>query len=171
MLCCVHIFSSHRNNFLCFFFKNKILRKIGIIVNRKSVIINNLNKNIIDIIRENKSEYALGLQGPDVLFFYKPYTGTYISKTGSLIHQKAGKFFFEKGKMSYEKYKDESLLAYLIGCVCHYCFDKNAHPFVDEKAPVSKLHHKLEAEFDMYISNISQNGTQNLSLLKSGLIT
>lgn len=115
-------------------------------------VLRGLQGEVIDIIRENKSEYALGLQGPDVLFFYKPYTGTYISKTGSLIHQKAGKFFFEKGKMSYEKYKDESLLAYLIGCVCHYCFDKNAHPFVDEKAPVSKLHHKLEAEFDMYIS-------------------
>ena len=60
-------------------------------------VLRGLQGEVIDIIRENKSEYALGLQGPDVLFFYKPYTGTYISKTGSLIHQKAGKFFFEKG--------------------------------------------------------------------------
>jgi len=115
-------------------------------------VLKHLQDEALSIVKENIDEYTLGLQGPDVLFFYKPYTGTYISKTGSLIHSKAGKYFFEKGKMSCEKYKDASLAAYLIGCVCHYCFDKNAHPFVNEKAPASKLHHKLEAEFDLYIS-------------------
>lgn len=115
-------------------------------------VLKNLQGDALSIVKENIDEYTLGLQGPDVLFFYKPYTGTYISKTGSLIHSKAGKYFFEKGKMSNDKYHDTSLVAYLIGCVCHFCFDKNAHPFVNERAPVSKLHHKLEAEFDLYIS-------------------
>lgn len=115
-------------------------------------VLEKLQGEALAVVQRNIDEYTLGLQGPDVLFFYKPYTGTYISKTGSLIHTKAGKYFFEKGKMSSDKFKDESLVAYLIGCVCHFCFDKNAHPFVNEKAPASKLHHKLEAEFDLYIS-------------------
>ncbi|MBR4878596.1 MAG: zinc dependent phospholipase C family protein [Clostridia bacterium] len=115
-------------------------------------VMSGLQGEVLDIVKNYMDEYALGLQGPDVLFFYKPYISTKISKVGSLIHDKPGKYFFEKGKMSIRKYRDKSIAAYLIGCVCHYCFDKNAHPFVDEAAPIINQHHMLEAEFDLYVS-------------------
>ena len=49
-------------------------------------VLKELSERTLQLVKSYKEEFDLGLQGPDILFFYKPYTGTYISKIGSEIH-------------------------------------------------------------------------------------
>lgn len=119
-------------------------------------VVRKISGNPLQSIKENIDEYILGLQGPDILFFYKPYKKNNISKIGSDIHRQSGKLFFEEGKRLYSISKSESLRAYLLGCTCHYWLDKMLHPFVGEKAPEITQHYRIESEFDCFVSKESQ---------------
>ncbi len=115
-------------------------------------VLKELSERTLQLVKSYKEEFDLGLQGPDILFFYKPYTGTYISKIGSEIHSHSGKLFFERGYRIYREAKNAPFLAYVSGCLCHYWLDKNVHPFVNEKTPKIADHYRIESEFDSLIA-------------------
>ncbi len=106
----------------------------------------NLSTLVKKIIQENKAYFTLGAQGPDLLFYYKPYKKNEISTLGHTIHSKPAEEFFTNAL----KYSDnDQSLAYLLGTCCHYGLDRACHPFVDNFANFdSKQHASLEADFD-----------------------
>ena len=59
-------------------------------------VLENLNdKDIKDIIDQNINYYNIGLQGPDILFFYRPLKKTSVSALGSKLHEDIAREFFE----------------------------------------------------------------------------
>ena len=95
-------------------------------------------KNIKDsgirkILKDNKNIYALGLQGPDI-FFYFPYSFTGNRKRlASVMHVYDTGRFFNNLIEEIEKLKDKDKnvgIAYLLGFLGHYSLDTICHPYI-----------------------------------------
>ena len=103
------------------------------------------------IIKKHGELYRIGLQGPDILFYYMVSKNP-VSQFGVDMHNEKARAFFEQGMDQVRENKDEELLAYLLGFACHYLLDSACHPFVnrmDEEGVIS--HTNLEKEFDRYL--------------------
>lgn len=78
----------------------------------------------------------LGAQGPDIFFYYIPLKrGNAVNSAGGILHsEKTGAFLTAMldAVQSYEKDTEKywNVVVYVIGFICHYYLDKNAHPFV-----------------------------------------
>lgn len=52
-------------------------------------------ESLESIIRTNYTAYAIGLQGPDIFFYYRPFYINKIIKTGVGLHHAPAREFFE----------------------------------------------------------------------------
>lgn len=104
-------------------------------------------KNIVD---EFPELFMIGLHGPDIFFYYKPFTKNKIKRIGHEMHECAGKEFFEPAaRVVREHGENHAYLAYLYGFICHFALDVACHGYVDEKIVKSGISHtEIEAEFD-----------------------
>lgn len=113
-------------------------------------------KDVKQIIKDNLQLYWIGLHGPDILFYYKPYKTNKVSSFGYNMHDLPARGFFERAA---EIYKDaglagdtktqEKMKAYLLGFVCHYALDCCCHGYIENKIHVSDVTHiEIEGEFD-----------------------
>jgi hypothetical protein len=102
-----------------------------------------------NIILKNKDLYEIGLQGPDILFFYKPLSSPN-NLLGYDIHDRPATEFFEPAKQVILSMKNqEKALAYLFGFICHFVLDSQCHPYVEEKIKQSGISHiEIEVEWD-----------------------
>jgi len=114
-----------------------------------------------DIIQSHGGLYNIGLHGPDLLFYYKVYQKTPVSRTGFAMHGRPGKEFFEPaarilGK-SYRRrpgkaccsFLTSSKYAYLFGFLCHFALDSRCHPYVERMVRETGISHsEIEAELD-----------------------
>lgn len=94
--------------------------------------------------------YDLGLQGPDLLFFYHPISHNYVNRLGNAIHDWTGKKFFESTltQLRCMKHK-EAALAYLTGSICHYALDSICHAYIEQCVIDKGLRHTaMEGSFD-----------------------
>lgn len=86
------------------------------------------------IIQSHMHAYKLGLQGPDIFFYYLPsHLGGRERKTGSVMHtKKTGEFFRHYIENIFLLPCQDRLTAvsYLCGFLCHYILDANTHPFI-----------------------------------------
>ena len=92
-----------------------------------------------------KKEYDLGLQGPDIFFFYKPYRKNEISAYGIARHREPGLRMF--APILAEK-REKAALAYLMGLVCHYALDSCCHPYVNGNSRSDADHGRMESAYD-----------------------
>ncbi|MBQ4067658.1 MAG: zinc dependent phospholipase C family protein [Lachnospiraceae bacterium] len=90
-------------------------------------------KNLRNVIRENKKAFSLGLQGPDV-FFYFPYSFTGNKKRlASVMHvYDTGRFLHNliEEVNGLNDSKKNIGLAYLLGFLGHYSMDTKCHPYI-----------------------------------------
>lgn len=108
-----------------------------------------LENPIKQIIIDNKSMFDIGLQGPDIFFFYKPYKDNYVSSYGSEVHNKSAADFFEQAIL--HSFDDKELLAYLMGVACHYALDRECHPYINSVSKNEIEHKTVELDFEHYI--------------------
>ena len=92
---------------------------------------NSYKKNI----KVNHSAFSLGLQGPDVFFYYLPSHVIHKDNIGDLAHRKNTQAFFSYLLESRQFFDDNPRKqaiadAYLIGFIGHYTLDCAAHPYV-----------------------------------------
>lgn len=85
-------------------------------------------------IKENDKAYNLGLQGPD-LFFYYPRARMISKKNlGSIMHQsQTGRYINKMYKFVLYSKEEETksvAMAYLAGYLGHYCMDAICHPYI-----------------------------------------
>lgn len=90
---------------------------------------------LCSIIRQNHSAYALGLQGPDLFFYYLPSYLLHGHNIGALAHSdKTGEFFahlLESRNLFPGKTTDLAIAdAYIMGFLGHYTLDCAVHPYV-----------------------------------------
>ncbi len=111
-------------------------------------------------IYRNRSLFDLGLQGPDVFWFYKPFQKSEISKLARKFHYETGRVFFSRACDAVRHDESEGRLAYLYGLLGHYCLDSLCHPYVHEhtdQGPIS--HNALESEFERHL--LALDGCKN----------
>ncbi len=100
-----------------------------------------------------KDLFFIGLQGPDILFYYKMPRKNEINQLGHALHQLPAIEFMEHARTVIEKCNDkEAAIAYISGFICHFTLDRMAHPFVDKwEAEEGVSHSEIEVEVDRHL--------------------
>ncbi len=109
-----------------------------------------LPEHTTSIILEHKELYDLGLQGPDLLFFYRPAVHNYVNQLGHQIHNWKGRKFFQTAvrQIRCQRNQDASI-AYICGIACHYALDSVCHPYVNQCVEAKHLSHTgIEGAFE-----------------------
>lgn len=110
----------------------------------------NLPEKEKKIVEEFPELFMIGLHGPDIFFYYKPFSKNRVRQIGNDMHKRAGKDFFgPAAEVVREHDGNHAYLAYLYGFICHFALDVACHGYVDEKIAKSGISHtEIEAEFD-----------------------
>ena len=62
-----------------------------------------LPANLKKIIRENKKLYLIGLHGPDIFFYYHPFSKNRVSDYGTFLHEQTASVLFEDEVKKYQR--------------------------------------------------------------------
>ena len=104
-------------------------------------------KTVIDSYR---GLYDLGLHGPDLLFYYHPFSKNKVNQTGVNMHERPGIAFFLPAASRWRSCQNKkAALAYLYGVLCHFALDSTCHPYVEAASRRTGISHsEIEAEYD-----------------------
>lgn len=144
---------------------------------------------------KNHSAFGLGLQGPDVFFYYLPSYLLHRDNLGAIAHSQRTGLFFTNLLESRTMFTGHKRLlaiadAYLIGFLGHYTLDCTAHPYIyaltryTPANPPKEInyfgqHAYLETELDGTLlqlkkhkqpSRFHQNATIHLNALQKSVI-
>ena len=96
--------------------------------------------------------FELGLQGPDLFFYYNPFFPNKLSPLGRQLHQQSGQTFFDEAVARVRKAPSDAVKAYLFGVLGHYCLDSCCHPYVHEAEAAGEARHtEMESDFDRFL--------------------
>ncbi len=106
-------------------------------------------------ISKNMYAFNIGSSGPDLFYFYHAFPWSNkegkdrIYALGEVFHNTKANDHF-KCAMEYAKNsKDETIVAYMAGWLCHYALDRNCHPYIFHKTgDDSYAHRRMEADID-----------------------
>ncbi|MBE5889877.1 MAG: hypothetical protein E7282_02795 [Lachnospiraceae bacterium] len=124
------------------------------------------NNRIKENLRKNHAAYALGLQGPDVFFYYLPSYIYHKTNLGALAHDHDTGAFFSYLLESRTLFEDNPLYlgiadAYLTGFMGHYTLDCLIHPYVyaftnmdPENKPKDSEYFGQHAYFETELDNV-----------------
>lgn len=106
-----------------------------------------------EIIEKYHKQFETGLQGPDIFFFYKPYTYNKVVRYGHHLHQISAYPFFEHALCVLEKHgRNSGQYAYLMGVICHFVLDGACHPYIGEMIEETGVRHlEIEEEFEKHL--------------------
>lgn len=108
-----------------------------------------LDSEIKEIIARHKMAYTVGLHGPDILFYVRPFHKNRINEMGQRMHREEAAGFFARGSALYRETGDEGILAYLLGFVCHFMLDSTCHPYIgDYMEKTGAGHDEIETDLD-----------------------
>lgn len=117
-----------------------------------SLILKNLSKEIQNLINQNddtKAAFIIGLQGPDILAFYRPIFKNKLNIEGSDIHHNPGYLFFKDAVSQYKRSQNPVSKSYILGSLCHYLLDAACHPIITSYVRKTGMSHALvEREWD-----------------------
>lgn len=111
------------------------------------------------VIQKERKAYSLGLQGPDLFFYFLPSYTIHKNNIGSVAHtEKTNKFLrhlLDSRKLFSSRKEQEIAEAYIAGFLGHYILDTRCHPYVYWKTEFSEKnneyhgrHMSLETEID-----------------------
>lgn len=126
-------------------------------------VLQQLNEEKKEHILKHLRQFRIGLQGPDYLFFYKPFLRNPVSETGFRIHRRSAAEFMEHAKEVVLLHgTDSPEYAYMLGFICHFALDSECHPFVASEIVRTGVGHiEIESEFEKYM--LRKNGEEPLS--------
>lgn len=103
---------------------------------------------------DHRPQFDIGLQGPDLFFFYRPYIGGgRVAKYGHRLHEISAMPFFEHGLCVVEREGlDSREYAYMLGFICHFALDSSCHGFINRMVKKTGISHlEIEEEFEKYL--------------------
>lgn len=114
------------------------------------LVFEGLDKELKDVIKTYYSQFRIGLQGPDPLFYHRPYLPDKATKEGSNIHHEpCSKFLYPAIDVIRIHGIQSGEYAYLLGFLCHFILDSECHPYIDEYITSHAVGHiALESEFE-----------------------
>ncbi len=119
-----------------------------------------LNHNVLkQIIHSHHAAYSLGLQGPDVFFYFLPSYAIHSNNIGAVAHtDHTGKFLrhlLESRSLFDDPTEVQIADAYITGFLGHYILDTHCHPYVYWKTNFTEknsryhgCHMSLEVDID-----------------------
>ncbi|HIU77681.1 MAG TPA: zinc dependent phospholipase C family protein [Candidatus Pelethocola excrementipullorum] len=108
-----------------------------------------LPKELKKVVRKDKKLYLIGLQGPDIFFYYHPLSTNPIVSKAHQMHERNVDEFFRKCRGLYQKKQESGMIAYLLGFACHFLLDSTCHPYINGYSERSGVSHAVqEAELD-----------------------
>ena len=113
-------------------------------------VYNNLDTEVKQLIDRHHPLFLSGLQGPDLLFYYRPFTDNPVTSLAHEVHRKTAKEFFDRARNQLAKSQDqEAGIVYLLGFFCHFMLDSECHVLVKEVTGSDEgAHNRLEKELD-----------------------
>ena len=98
------------------------------------------------LILANPALFEIGLQGPDILFFYHPLHHHPVNRIGYELHEKSAQSFLARLVC---QNADDRGLAYLLGFICHYTLDSECHTLVEYfMEETGKGHSDIETDLE-----------------------
>lgn len=109
-----------------------------------------LDDELKKTVKEHFRQFRIGLQGPDLLFFYRPYRPNRVARYGNHLHDISAYPFFQNAiRIVRKKGRKSREYAYLMGFVCHFILDSECHPYVEAYIKESGVRHlEIEEEFE-----------------------
>ncbi len=112
-----------------------------------------LNPEMKALIRANRDCFYLGVQGPDVLFFYRPWGKNPINQKGYIYHERPAAELFAHGLEMMRREEDlekkNALKVYLLGFACHFALDNRLHGEIGRQEETTGFTHaEIETELD-----------------------
>jgi len=110
-------------------------------------------------ISAHHAPYSLGLQGPDIFFYFLPSYLIYEENPGSLAHisriNKFLRYLLKSAKLFPDQEESDIAKAYIMGFLGHYILDSKCHPYVYAKTHFTERsskyygsHINLEVDID-----------------------
>ena len=128
-----------------------------------------LSTMIQRIISSHKDYYDLGLQGPDLFFYYHPTRKTLIRDFGLSLHKENAYSFFEEKIAYLHTNQDEEMMSYLFGFINHYLLDSYLHPLImkhDHFACERDLDYKFIKEHKPKNRSVADHFSSRMTLCK-----
>lgn len=116
-------------------------------------VANRLDGEIKEIVKKYYTQFRIGLQGPDIFFFYRPFIKTTVSQCGYGMHNEYADGFFEKAaEVIRKRGRNSREYAYILGFICHFSLDSECHPYVERMVEKIQVGHmEIEGEFEKYL--------------------
>lgn len=113
------------------------------------MVYHRLDPEIQEKIKKYQTTYQIGLHGPDILFYVRPFHKNRFNQMAHRLHREEAAGFFERGRKLYQKTGNEEILVYLLGFICHFMLDSTCHPYISEyMKKTGARHDEIETEFD-----------------------
>ncbi len=114
------------------------------------IVSRQLEGDVKTIVDHHYTQFRIGLQGPDIFFFYNGYSPNRVTKYGFRLHDMSAWPFFSRAVNVVRKCGlDSGQYAYLLGFTCHFILDSECHPYVHEMIEKSGVQHlEIEEEFE-----------------------
>lgn len=113
------------------------------------MVYHRLDPEIQEKIKKYQTTYQIGLHGPDILFYVRPFHKNRFNQMAHRLHREEADGFFERGRELYQKTGNEEILVYLLGFICHFMLDSTCHPYISEyMKKTGARHDEIETEFD-----------------------
>lgn len=109
-----------------------------------------INEELKETITKYYTQYRIGLQGPDIFFFYRAWGKNKVNQYGTHLHAVSAYPFFEHAlRVVRHAGRGSREYAYLMGFICHYILDSECHPYVAQMIEESGVQHlEIEEEFE-----------------------
>ena len=113
------------------------------------MVYHRLDPEIQEKIKKYQTTYQIGLHGPDILFYVRPFHKNRFNQMAHRLHREEAAGFFERGRELYQNTGNEEILVYLLGFICHFMLDSTCHPYISEyMKKTGARHDEIETEFD-----------------------
>ncbi len=111
---------------------------------------NSVGKAEKRIIDAHPELFYIGLHGPDILFYYRPFKENPVSEAAHEMHRKTGRSFFSSADSVIRTGREKDAhLAYIYGFICHFALDASCHAYINKKAAEGDFSHaEIESELD-----------------------
>ncbi len=112
-----------------------------------------LERGALSEIAACPASFALGLHGPDALFYFHPLTKNAVNLHGEALHSQSAAPFFTAARDLYRQRGARAAdKAYLLGFVCHFALDSACHAEVAAQMERTALSHTaVEAAFERWM--------------------
>ena len=116
-------------------------------------VLRRLPEDVKKFLLAYRDSYMIGQQGPDILFYYKPFMiKNKVCQKGIKMHYQYGRELTERARILYKKYKNNYFKAYYMGFLCHFMLDSRVHTYIrDAVFKYDVTHSDIEAHMDRYL--------------------